>query len=73
MVEQIFNHWFQFQITELNPESLHSAYDVKAYVLLIAMHPTDGNVKSGGPLKFHDLFTPPPSLSQVVTFLRPPT
>jgi hypothetical protein len=33
---------------ELNPKSL-SAYDVKAYVLLIAIRPLDGDVKTGDP------------------------
>jgi hypothetical protein len=34
----------------LNLKSLCCAYDVKAYVLLIAIHPSDGDVKPGGPL-----------------------
>ena len=34
----------------LNTKSLRRAYDVKAYVLLIAIRPSDGDVKLGGPL-----------------------
>ena len=37
-------------ITELNPKYLRSAYDVKAFVLLTAIHPSDGDVKPGGHL-----------------------
>ena len=33
----------------LNPKSLRSAYEVKAYVLLIAIRPKDGDVKPDGP------------------------
>lgn len=32
----------------LNPKFLRSAYDVKAYLLLIAIRLSDGDVKSGG-------------------------
>ena len=32
----------------LNPRFLGSGYDVKSYVLLIAIRPSDGNVKPGG-------------------------
>ena len=31
----------------LNPKSLRRAYDVKVYVLLIAIRPLDGDIKPG--------------------------
>ena len=34
----------------LNPKSLHSVYDVKAYLLSVAIRPSDGDVKPGGSL-----------------------
>ena len=34
-------------IPGLNPKSLCSAYDVTAYVLLKAIRPSEGDVKSG--------------------------
>ena len=37
-------------IPALNPKFLRTAYDVKAYVLLIAIRPSDEDVKTGGPL-----------------------
>ena len=37
-------------IPGLNSKSLSSVYDVKACVLLIAICPSDGIVKPGGPL-----------------------
>ena len=35
-------------IPRSNPKSLRSAYDVKAYVLLVAIRPSDGDVKFVG-------------------------
>ena len=35
----------------LNTKSLHSAYDVKTYILLIFNRPSDGNIKADGPLR----------------------
>ena len=37
-------------ISGLNPKSLHSAYDVKVYMLLIAIRLSDGDIKPGDPL-----------------------
>ena len=34
----------------LNPKYLRSAYDMNAYVLVIAIRPSDGDVKPGAPL-----------------------
>ena len=47
MVEQYVNCKFVFEIyvSKLNSKSLRSAYDVKAYVLLTAIRPSDGRVK----------------------------
>ena len=41
MVEQKLNRW-------LSPKSLRSAYGVKACVMLITIHLSDGDVKPGG-------------------------
>ena len=37
-------------IPGLNPKSLLCLYDVKAYVLLISMRPTDWDLKTGDPI-----------------------
>ena len=37
-------------IPVLNPNSLRSVYDVKTYVVFIAIRPSDRYVKPGGPL-----------------------
>ena len=37
-------------ILGLNPKPFYSAYDVKAYLLLIAIRPSDGDVNPNGPL-----------------------
>ena len=37
-------------IRELNPKSLRSVYDVKAYVLFIEILRSDGDIKPDGPL-----------------------
>ena len=34
-------------ISGLNSKSLHSAHDVKAHVMLLAIRPSDGDVKPG--------------------------
>ena len=41
---------FCSKYTWVNPKSLPSAYDVKAYVLLIAILPSNEDVKPIGPL-----------------------
>jgi hypothetical protein len=37
-------------ISGLNPKSLCNVFDVKAYVVLIATHPSVGDVKTDDPL-----------------------
>ena len=52
-MEQNFSDYFLLQIVlRLNPKSLHSAFVVNAYVLLITIHPLNGNVSHGVPLVF---------------------
>ena len=37
-------------IPGINPRSLHNAFNVKAYIWLKAICPSDGDIKPSGPL-----------------------
>ena len=51
MLGQNLNSKFLLQnIPRLNPKFFCSAFVVKAYAVLIAIRPSDGDVKLGGPL-----------------------
>ena len=50
MVDQNANLISVINAPRLNPNSLRSAHVVKAYVLLIAIRSSDGDIKPGGTL-----------------------
>ena len=58
---------FVSNIPDLNLRSLHSGYDVKANVLLIAICQSNGDVKPGGPLgPFRKEYANASTLAQVL-------